>query len=329
MSVIMALLFGLVWVSVYQQFQQVRDLISAAIEPVGVIDILVPVFLTSFLFFLFNFYYGYRYPTGSSWLPDWKQLLYNLFMVIVLSLALREIAASMLEDPSKGPLLALILVRNFILSLVALLLAKAYAISEKSKQDELKLLAANNEKMQAEMGALKAQVDPHFLFNSLNSLTGVIRQDQKEAIKFVNHLSQTMRYTLDNREAQLVTLQEELGYLQSYEYMMQIRFGDGFVVLKAIDESTMGRKLPQFALQLLVENAIKHNRVSMKSPLEIKISLEEDRLTVTNNLQPKASVPKGYGFGLANLSKRYELLDMPALVIEKTETEFSVTLSLK
>ena len=329
MSVIMALLFGLGWASVYQQFQQVRDLISAAIEPVGVIDILVPVFLTSFLFFLFNFYYGYRYPTGSSWLPDWKQLLYNLFMVIVLSLALREIAASMLEDPSKGPLLALILVRNFILSLVALLLAKAYAISEKSKQDELKLLAANNEKMQAEMGALKAQVDPHFLFNSLNSLTGVIRQDQKEAIKFVNHLSQTMRYTLDNREAQLVTLQEELGYLQSYEYMMQIRFGDGFVVLKAIDESTMGRKLPQFALQLLVENAIKHNRVSMKSPLEIKISLEEDRLTVTNNLQPKASVPKGYGFGLANLSKRYELLDMPALVIEKTETEFSVTLSLK
>ena len=325
----MALLFGLVWVSVYQQFQQVRDLISAAVEPVGVIDILVPVFLTSFLFFLFNFYYGYRHPTGSSWLPDWKQLLYNLLMVIGLTFALREIAASMLEDPSKGPLFALILVRNFILSLVALLLAKAYAISEKSKQDELKLLAANNEKMQAEMGALKAQVDPHFLFNSLNSLTGVIRQDQKEAIKFVNHLSQTMRYTLDNRETQLVTLQEELGYLQSYEYMMQIRFGDGFVVLKALDELAMGRKLPQFALQLLVENAIKHNRVSVKSPLEIRISLDEDRLTVTNNLQPKASVPKGYGFGLANLSKRYELLDMPALVIEKTETEFSVTLSLK
>ena len=325
----MALLFGLVWVSVYQQFQQVRDLISAAVEPVGVIDILVPVFLTSFLFFLFNFYYGYRHPTGSSWLPDWKQLLYNLLIVVTLTFALREIAASMLEDPSKGPLFALILVRNFILSLVALLLAKAYAISEKSKQDELKLLAANNEKMQAEMGALKAQVDPHFLFNSLNSLTGVIRQDQKEAIKFVNHLSQTMRYTLDNRETQLVTLQEELGYLQSYEYMMQIRFGDGFVVLKALDESTMNRKLPQFALQLLVENAIKHNRVSVKSPLEIRISLDEDRLTVTNNLQPKASVPKGYGFGLANLSKRYELLDMPALVIEKTETEFSVTLSLK
>ena len=329
MSVVMALLFGLVWVSVYQQFQPVRDLISAAVEPVGVIDILVPVFLTSFLFFLFNFYYGYRHPTGSSWLPDWKQLLYNLLMVIGLTFALREIAASMLEDPSKGPLFALILVRNFILSLVALLLAKAYAISEKSKQDELKLLAANNEKMQAEMGALKAQVDPHFLFNSLNSLTGVIRQDQKEAIKFVNHLSQTMRYTLDNRETQLVTLQEELGYLQSYEYMMQIRFGDGFVVLKALDELAMGRKLPQFALQLLVENAIKHNRVSVKSPLEIRISLDEDRLTVTNNLQPKASVPKGYGFGLANLSKRYELLDMPALVIEKTETEFSVTLSLK
>ena len=325
----MALLFGLVWVSVYQQFQQVRDLISAAVEPVGVIDILVPVFLTSFLFFLFNFYYGYRHPTGSSWLPDWKQLLYNLLIVVTLTFALREIAASMLEDPSKGPLFALILVRNFILSLVALLLAKAYAISEKSKQDELKLLAANNEKMQAEMGALKAQVDPHFLFNSLNSLTGVIRQDQKEAIKFVNHLSQTMRYTLDNRETQLVTLQEELGYLQSYEYMMQIRFGDGFVVLKALDELAMGRKLPQFALQLLVENAIKHNRVSVKSPLEIRISLDEDRLTVTNNLQPKASVPKGYGFGLANLSKRYELLDMPALVIEKTETEFSVTLSLK
>lgn len=328
MSIAMSVLFALVWGSVYQQFQQVRDFMDNAPEQVSLFNIVIPVFVSSFLFFQLNFYYTIRRPLGNSWLPDWRQVILNVSLILVLTFLLREAAMNLLDDDTFSALFVLLLVRNSILSFVALLVANAYAISDKSKQDQLKLLGLNNEKMHAEMGALKAQVDPHFLFNSLNSLTGVIRQDQKEAIKFVNHLSQTMRYTLDNRETQLVALKEELEYLKSYEYMMKIRFGEGFVINCKIEEVAIARRLPQFALQLLVENAIKHNRVSLKSPLQIDIATDGSQLIVKNNLQQKASVPKGYGFGLANLSKRYELLDQPAIEVEKTESIFKVTLHL-
>ena len=110
--------------------------------------------------------------------------------------------------------------------------------------------------------------------------------------------------------------------------MMKIRFGDGFVIEFAIEDASLSLELPQFALQLLVENAIKHNRVSVKSPLRIAISATDDSLQVSNNYQPKTSSSKGYGIGLANLSKRYELLGKPPIEISKNDQEFSVTIGL-
>ncbi len=207
-------------------------------------------------------------------------------------------------------------------------MAYAYSAAEKSKLDRINLLTLKNQKMETELSALKAQVDPHFLFNSLNSLTGVIRENQKEAVKFVGHLSETMRYTLDHKDTNLVTLRQEIEYLKSYEFMMKIRFGDGFKIDNQIENGDLDKRLPQFALQLLVENAIKHNKVSKKNPLVIRISTDSEKLKVCNNLQPKTTVSGGYGLGLSNLSKRYELLKMDPIEIDKSHEEFTVTLSL-
>ena len=327
MLTVLSLLFALVWVTIYQQFQELSDTFPEVMVAKRLFFMGLTVFLSAFAFFRLNFWWSHRHKGAWNLRTIGPQVLSNILLAIAIAGIIHWISV-VNGDIGEKSFFVLLTMRNTGLAFVSFLVSYAYDISERSKLDKIKLLGLKNEKMEAELGALKAQVDPHFLFNSLNSLTGVIRENQKEAIQFVNHLSQTMRYTLEKRDVNLVTLKEELQFLGSYEYMMKIRFGEGFVIQTNVPSSGMGAKLPQFALQLLVENAIKHNRVSLKSPLNIRIEMEEEHLKVVNNYQPKASVPKGYGFGLASLSQRYELLGMPPVEINRSETEFSVRLSL-
>ena len=166
---------------------------------------------------------------------------------------------------------------------------------------------------------LKSQIDPHFLFNALNSLTGLIRTNSREAIRFVNSLSETFRYTLDNQKQKAVTLREELRFLDSYLFMMKARFGDALRVKTEVKDVHLDKKLPQFALQLLVENAVKHNLVSRSKPLNVSIVSNDQMLIVQNDLQLKTQVTKRYGIGLANLSKRYDLIAGDNIEIERNE----------
>ena len=175
---------------------------------------------------------------------------------------------------------------------------------------------------------LKSQIDPHFLFNALNSLTGLIRTNSREAIRFVNSLSETFRYTLDNQKQKAVTLREELRFLDSYLFMMKARFGDALRVKTEVKDVHLDKKLPQFALQLLVENAVKHNLVSRSKPLNVSIVSNDQMLIVQNDLQLKTQVTKRYGIGLANLSKRYDLIAGDNIEIERNEHYFRVKLPL-
>ena len=328
MSAALMILFLLLWISIAQQFEELSRLVPEEEATARLIFMALAVFFSSFALFRLNFFWLTKrnHYTARNFIAF--QVLLNLAVISLIVLIIWLLSMTEANLVSKPGIAFLLFMRTTALAMVTLLVTYNYDASERSKLDKIKLLAMENEKMQAELGALKAQVDPHYLFNSLNSLTGVIRQDQKEAIHFVNHLSHTMRYTLDKKDLDLVTLKEELEFMKSYEYMMKIRFGAGFVITHHIAQEHLGRKLPQFALQLLIENAIKHNRVSIKSPLEISIRVEDQFLEVKNNLQPKASVPKGYGFGLANLSKRYELLELSPIDIQKTADEFTVKLSL-
>lgn len=170
--------------------------------------------------------------------------------------------------------------------------------------------------------SLKNQVNPHFLFNSLNVLTSLVYDDQDKAAAFIRKLSQVYRYVLDNKEEEVVNTQEELAFTQDYVYLQKIRFGDNLQV--QIEGSPFGY-LPPLALQILVENAIKHNVVSEKYPLIIDITLSEEVCVVTNTIREKLE-KDSTGIGLSNLKKRYHYLTAEEVTVKNSGDAFSVSL---
>lgn len=184
---------------------------------------------------------------------------------------------------------------------------------------------AKKESVAAQYESLKNQVNPHFLFNSLNALTNLVYEDQDKAAKFIKQLSEVYRYVLDTRDKELVPLAEEVKFLDSYLYLQQIRFGEK-LNLKVSLENAKGQVAP-LALQMLIENAIKHNVIAEEQPLYIEVRMETGYIVVENNLQKKNMPGEGSsGIGLENIQRRYEFLSNLKVVVENTENMFRVKL---
>src|SRR5436190_13811004 len=161
-------------------------------------------------------------------------------------------------------------------------------IYKKYKESFIEKEAMQQLSIQQEFEALKNQVNPHFLFNCFNTLSSLISEDKKQAEIFLNELSKVYRYLLRNNEDGLSTLQDELSFIQSYYRLLKTRHGDAIELQVEVDKKYYKYLLPSLSLQLLVENAVKHNIVSKHQPLLIDIfSMEGNRLAVNNNLQPK------------------------------------------
>jgi hypothetical protein len=192
--------------------------------------------------------------------------------------------------------------------------------------------AINAERLQKESIAsqyesLKAQVNPHFLFNSLNVLTSLVETDQKLAVKFIRKLSEVYRYVLDSRQKEVVPLAEELGFLDSYIYLQKIRHGEALQVQNELPENGNIMVVP-LSLQLLLENAIKHNMALDEEPLRIRLYLENEYLVVQNNLQERRIREASTGAGLPNIEARYSYLTHKPVLIEKSAHRFTVKLPL-
>ena len=154
--------------------------------------------------------------------------------------------------------------------------------------------------------ALKNQLNPHFLFNSLNTLDGLIGFDDEKAHDYLQNLSSMFRYTIQNKE--ITTLKNEIHFVESYAYLMKIRYGDNLNIQYAVDEKYNLYHIMPISLQLLMENAIKHNVINDRYPLTIHIeTTEKDTIKVSNAIQPKINTETGEGIGLANLVERYHL----------------------
>lgn len=180
------------------------------------------------------------------------------------------------------------------------------AIQERLQQ-ESQLLHQENLRIQYE--SLKTQVNPHFLFNSLNVLTSLIRIDPAMAEKFTEQMAKVYRYILEHREEDLVSLQSEVDFISSYVFLLEIRFMDKVKVSINIPDAKMGNRVPPLAVQLLIENAVKHNTFSKKQPLSIDIFIDgEDYLNVVNNLQKRDQNIRSTGVGLVNITERVRLL---------------------
>jgi sensor histidine kinase YesM len=179
----------------------------------------------------------------------------------------------------------------------------------------------------AQYESLKNQVNPHFLFNSLNALTNLVYEDQDKAAKFIKQLSEVYRYVLDTRDKEVVALEEEMKFLNSYLFLQQIRFGENLLV--KINLSTHGKLIAPLALQLLVENAIKHNEASSENALSIVITEEDGYILVENSLQRKVMPDeKSPGIGLENIKSRYTFLSSQPVVVEERDNKFVVKLPL-
>jgi sensor histidine kinase YesM len=188
--------------------------------------------------------------------------------------------------------------------------------------------ALRNENLQTQLDSLKAQINPHFLFNNLSSLSSLIAENPQQAEKFVSELSSVYRYLLQTNDRELTTLEKELNFIQAYAHLLQTRFGDGFTISIKIDKQYLQYFLPPLTLQLLVENAVKHNIILPEKPLGIIIYIEAGRLIVENNLQKKNAAAFSNKMGLKNIAAKYKLLKQQVIEIEETSVHFRVSIPL-
>jgi sensor histidine kinase YesM len=182
---------------------------------------------------------------------------------------------------------------------------------------------------QAKYDLLKAQINPHFLFNSLNSLSSLIAENPAQAERFTDEMSRVYRYLLRSSDQELVYLRDELDFIRSYGHLLKTRHGDGFRLHIDVDKSLDGQLLPSMTLQLLVENAVKHNIVLKEKPLTVSIkSCGENSLVVHNNIQKKTITVPTNGVGLANINAKFRLLNHEGIEVRESNDQFEVTLPL-
>jgi LytS/YehU family sensor histidine kinase len=184
------------------------------------------------------------------------------------------------------------------------------------------------ESVQAQLQNLKDQINPHFLFNNLSVLSSLVYLDQDKAVDFINQLSKVYRYLLDNKSSELVRLSEEMKFIDSYIYLLKIRFDKNIRFDLQVDKDKLNKLIPPMSVQMLVENAIKHNEVSAELPLTISITTMEDILEVSNTFQARTHIEPSSKSGLKNIQDRYRYFTERPVVIQHDEKQFIVQIPL-
>ncbi|SCY84099.1 tetratricopeptide repeat-containing sensor histidine kinase [Flavobacterium caeni] len=225
---------------------------------------------------------------------------------------------------------------TFLCIALLFVLYRNYKLKQLSNQqllhekDQLaqKNLQLENENILVQFETLKNQVSPHFLFNSLNALASLINTDPQKAVQFTTAFSKIFRNALELKDRHLVTLAEELQHVNAYLSLQKMRFGDNLKTEISVPSSRMNDYLPPFSLQMVVENAIKHNVISSAEPLQIDVGVRDHFLVVTNNLQPRQFVEDSTGTGVSNIKSRYKYVTELEPVFEVRNQQYHVELPL-
>ena len=187
---------------------------------------------------------------------------------------------------------------------------------------------AKQEQIRSELAGLRNQVNPHFLFNSMNTLMNIVTEDQQLAVNFLRKLSKVYRYVLENREEQIIPLSKELDFIHSYVFLQKERFRGSLEVKIEVADQILSQKIIPLSLQILFENAIKHNVISRKKPLLIEVYAEKGKLVVRNNLQRKEQVMDSTKVGLENIQTRYRFFTEETVEVREDEQFFIVAIPL-
>lgn len=239
-------------------------------------------------------------------------LIYFVYIVLLLGYPLEELSSQLNYGTFKLSLIITLVISGFMHGRAFLIdWRQALIAAEKYK----------NESLTAKYESLKNQVNPHFLFNSLNALSSLVYDDQAKAVEFIRKLSQVYRYVLDKKDLELVPLEDELEFLKNYLFLQQIRFGDSLKLNLSIDSNE--GMIPPIALQILLENAVKHNIVSESKPLTVDIEVKNSYCTIKNNIQEKLN-KDSTGIGLSNLKSRYDFLTDKKVEISQVDNQFIV-----
>lgn len=259
------------------------------------------------------------------------QILFNTLYTVIVILGMILLYTKAINYPLEAAIPFIRL--TILIGVIIFLLIDAIYIGshffrqwEKSRfeSEELK-----RQHLQSQFDALKNQVNPHFLFNSLNTLSALISEDQKLAEEFVQRIASVYRYVLQNKDKELIELEEEINFIKAFLFLQKIRFGENLSEHLEIPPRFNRYLIAPLTLQMLVENAIKHNIISTEKPLEINICIDgSDMLVVSNNLQKKKNTSTSTGIGLANIRQRYDLLVKKEIVILNDNSHFTVKIPL-
>jgi hypothetical protein len=209
----------------------------------------------------------------------------------------------------------------------ALLYGRIYQLINQRESIMLENEQLKSENLRAKYNTLVGQINPHFLFNSLNSLSALVREGSSDdAVRYIDRLSDTFRYTIRNEPNATTTLGEELEFVSAYKYLLEVRYDEKLFIDIDVEPEKLGWKLPTFSVQPLVENAVKHNSITRARPLRISIRTEGSYLVVSNPINPKIEPEKGTGIGLANLANRWQLLTGRSIEVVNDGETFTVKL---
>ncbi|OMQ10319.1 sensor histidine kinase [[Flexibacter] sp. ATCC 35103] len=293
-------------------------------------DIVINASIT-LLFSIFIWYYNmYSLPKFSSQgtntsLFNWKLLLSVIMGILVMVILV--IGHQELFQISKMDAPIMFELRGVLINLIVYMFLHLLFQNYQTQQMGVELERTKAINLGAQYELLKQQVNPHFLFNSLNTLKSMVDIQDPQSSDFILKLSDFYRFTLESRKLDLIPLREELQILDSYVYLLKARFEDGFVLENQVDQRQYDSAVPPFTLQLLIENCIKHNVVSLDKPLNIKLYTEGDFLVIENQIQLKRGV-LSTGVGLDNINQRFSHLIQKEIEIEKNETIFKVKIPM-
>jgi len=256
-------------------------------------------------------------------------ILGNLILLLFFMALEKVIFDSIFIESKRGFNTVLYLILNLSVFILAIVLAQFLILYRKNKFTEFENMRLREEKTKAELSALKEQISPHFFFNTLSTLSSIIRNGNKEnGQDFIQEMSKTYRYTLSSGKKDLVTVDEELSFIRSYSFLLKKRFGEKLILNINVPKEYQEQLTPPMSLQILVENAIQHNVVTMQKPLTIDIIVQQGNIVVENTLQEKMDNSEGLGLGLENLANRFQLIAGKEIQIEKDPQKFRVILPL-
>jgi len=290
----------------------------------------VSVCLLVYTFILFN--YSWKNKFIKDDLKGWKKNIYNiaanlLFYILFAIIALL-VSKVFLVDYGRYSFIFLLSKYSFA-AITAIIISSVLISYKNSKWNEKLIAQLKLEKRNSELQGLKEQLSPHFFFNTLNTLSSLIRTGNKsDSLEFVDSLSDVYRYILDSQTNDTVKISEEIDFVKSYIFLLKKRFGNSIEYSIDINSQMTDKYIPALSIQILIENAVKHNVFSERQPLIIRIEQQISSIIVTNNIHSKSN-SEGHGIGLSNLNKRIQLLAGKEIIIHSDQSTFSVSIPIK